>query len=596
MAVTQYIGARYVPLFADPIEWDDERAYEPLTIVVHRGNSYTSRQSVPIGIDISEEEFWALTGNYDAQVEQYRNEVQTFNNRITANTNANAAQDEQLAGTTESGLKTLITTNAADIDALEAQTAGTTESGLKTLITTNAADIDALEAQTGATSPSGLLTLIQDNKAAIDDLASKPSTIWAEGARPILRYEVPIGENIQGGTYFEQNGTPYYAVARIVSGQVATKVDIFNLSTQQLVSTCTGTFAHGNSLSYDSGHLYVGGADDSTTITEIDVTSISTPYVSRSFDLAAIGEVKVWAFGVYDDDHFWYTPNNNAIYLCTRDINDKTLLCYAVNPDYMAAVQQGMSYDRETDTFISCKSSYFVMFNSTGLMTGGYRLNWQYGYVFTAEVEQATMVNGKVYFNNNATIGLPAGFTDYKRVNAVFEWDISHPIFTEPFVMPLGARQIYIDADQPKIPNFDRVAPDRWHYPLDAAAYMLAHPEGGRGVTVATDTPFVLIIPPTVNSVSLGNKGVGGVALMNGADVYLTGNVAYSSSTPETAMLTTTLDGRKLLCSGRGNMFTFFGTSPTDESVWIYNMYGGASVATSGKLEFVRGTGAKIAL
>lgn len=88
MAVTQYIGARYVPLFADPIEWSSATAYEPLTIVTHQGNSYTSRQYVPVGIDITNDEFWASTGNYNAQVEQYRQEVQTFNNRITANTTA----------------------------------------------------------------------------------------------------------------------------------------------------------------------------------------------------------------------------------------------------------------------------------------------------------------------------------------------------------------------------------------------------------------------------------------------------------------------------------------------------------------------------
>ena len=85
MATTQYIGARYVPLFADPAEWNNTRTYEPLTIVMNEGNSYTSKQYVPKGIDISNEAFWALTGNYNAQVEQYRQTVTTFNGRITAN-------------------------------------------------------------------------------------------------------------------------------------------------------------------------------------------------------------------------------------------------------------------------------------------------------------------------------------------------------------------------------------------------------------------------------------------------------------------------------------------------------------------------------
>lgn len=94
MAVREYVGARYVPLFADPIEWNDKRTYEPLTIVEHEGNSYTSRQFVPIGIDISNEDFWALTGNYNAQVEQYRQEVKSFDGRITENA-ANIAKNAQ---------------------------------------------------------------------------------------------------------------------------------------------------------------------------------------------------------------------------------------------------------------------------------------------------------------------------------------------------------------------------------------------------------------------------------------------------------------------------------------------------------------------
>lgn len=76
MSVREYVGARYVPLFADPIQWSNQNTYEPLTIVVNQGASYTSRQFVPVGIDISNEEYWALTGNYNAQVEQYRQEVQ----------------------------------------------------------------------------------------------------------------------------------------------------------------------------------------------------------------------------------------------------------------------------------------------------------------------------------------------------------------------------------------------------------------------------------------------------------------------------------------------------------------------------------------
>lgn len=88
----QYIGARYVPIFGrkgdDTIQWDGGVApYEPLTIVLYEGDSYTSRTYVPVGIDILNQDYWALTGNYNAQIEAYREEVLGFNDRITANEN-----------------------------------------------------------------------------------------------------------------------------------------------------------------------------------------------------------------------------------------------------------------------------------------------------------------------------------------------------------------------------------------------------------------------------------------------------------------------------------------------------------------------------
>lgn len=92
--VRQYVGARYVPVFADPLEWSDAIGYDPLTVVLHEGNSYTSRQSVPVGIDIGNTTYWAETGNYNAQIEAYRQEVLAYDGRITANANAIAAETQ----------------------------------------------------------------------------------------------------------------------------------------------------------------------------------------------------------------------------------------------------------------------------------------------------------------------------------------------------------------------------------------------------------------------------------------------------------------------------------------------------------------------
>ena len=75
-------------------ECADTIGYEPLTVVLHEGNSYTSRQSVPVGIDIGNATYWAETGNYNAQIEAYRQEVLAYDERITANANAIAAETQ----------------------------------------------------------------------------------------------------------------------------------------------------------------------------------------------------------------------------------------------------------------------------------------------------------------------------------------------------------------------------------------------------------------------------------------------------------------------------------------------------------------------
>lgn len=80
----QYIGARYIPIFGRPgessIEWDNTAPYEPLTIVTYQGNSYTSRTYVPAGIAITDQDYWALSSAYNAQVEAYRQEVVQLQN------------------------------------------------------------------------------------------------------------------------------------------------------------------------------------------------------------------------------------------------------------------------------------------------------------------------------------------------------------------------------------------------------------------------------------------------------------------------------------------------------------------------------------
>ena len=82
--VKQYVGARYVPKFASPLEWAADTSYEALTIVTFNNASYTSKIQVPptVGNPANNPKYWALTGNYNAQVELYRQETVNYNNDV----------------------------------------------------------------------------------------------------------------------------------------------------------------------------------------------------------------------------------------------------------------------------------------------------------------------------------------------------------------------------------------------------------------------------------------------------------------------------------------------------------------------------------
>lgn len=76
----QYVGARYVPKIMG--EWNKALQYEALSVVTHLGNSFTSKVPVPANIDITNTDYWVNTGNYNAQVEAYRQQTAQLKNDL----------------------------------------------------------------------------------------------------------------------------------------------------------------------------------------------------------------------------------------------------------------------------------------------------------------------------------------------------------------------------------------------------------------------------------------------------------------------------------------------------------------------------------
>ena len=204
---SMYIGARYVPIFADPVEWDDEREYEPLTIVVHNGDCYTSKCYVPKGAPLppypeGQTKYWVKTSDYNYQfadlkktvtdlsrlVEQFQKDNERFTELIngwnekviqwekdmaawgerldtvesnvadlTANLNAeiarakaaeqaNAAAIAQETADRKQAISDLDAAYKA-ADAAEAQARADADTALGNRITANKTDIDAIKAE-----------------------------------------------------------------------------------------------------------------------------------------------------------------------------------------------------------------------------------------------------------------------------------------------------------------------------------------------------------------------------------------------------------------------------------------------------------------
>lgn len=79
-AYNTYVGARYVPLIMG--EWDNKLNYEPLSIVLYEGNSYTSKQYVPAGVNITNDAYWVQTGNFNGQLYEVVNRLNMIEDEL----------------------------------------------------------------------------------------------------------------------------------------------------------------------------------------------------------------------------------------------------------------------------------------------------------------------------------------------------------------------------------------------------------------------------------------------------------------------------------------------------------------------------------
>lgn len=80
MALKVYIGARYTPKFEGV--WKANKEYAALSVVYYNNKSYVSRKTVPAGTAVTETEFWSESADWNAQVEQYNQNVTQYKGQV----------------------------------------------------------------------------------------------------------------------------------------------------------------------------------------------------------------------------------------------------------------------------------------------------------------------------------------------------------------------------------------------------------------------------------------------------------------------------------------------------------------------------------
>jgi hypothetical protein len=243
---SMYIGARYVPIFADPVEWDDEREYEPLTIVVHNGDCYTSKCYVPKGAQLppypeGQTKYWVKTSDYNAQfadlkktvtdlsrlVEQFQKDNEHFtelingwNEKVIQWEKDMAAWGERLDAV-ESNVADLTASLNAEIDRAKAAEAANaaaiaqeTADRKQAISDLDAAykAADAAEAQARADADTALSNRITANKTDIDAIKAEQviqNTNIRNNAKNIADNSAEIAKHAARLTSLESNASDW---------------------------------------------------------------------------------------------------------------------------------------------------------------------------------------------------------------------------------------------------------------------------------------------------------------------------------------------------------------------------------------------------
>jgi len=541
MAYRQYIGSRYVPIFGrkgeDTYEWDGGLApYEPLTVVMHQGNSFTSTQYVPTGIDINNRKYWAETGNWNAQIESYRQTVLSFDGRITSNTEASTANTEAItaevtratdAETANQEAITAETTraSAAETANREAITAETTRASAAETANSNAITAETTRATEAENALSNLVTLTRSELDEKIDEQTVDTTI--EGARAVLRFEYDhTTRGTQGLCVFPRDDPRYIAVGIQKINSAEATINIYNMTNKTKIGSITGNYGHVSEISYHDNKLYAVEANEGNDVFVFDVTNPSYP--SYADTITNVNSTYI-PLCYYKDNKFLFADkwgNGWKLYAYDMTRHTNTYLC-DIPYTLQSGLLQSVKYSVEDDMFILLESSSnakITLFN-----TEGYRktacLKGAYNFILCDEFEDVELIGGKLWLVNNVSAMQSYHVT---AVATVFETDIYDSARYAFSFNAYGGERFIIKLDSNADPYYNEYngnnyigstnTPLRVKYAIDLIAIPYLVPDTGLIIGLDADYDQVITINCGGNAcaLDLGDHLAVGVVAYNG--------------------------------------------------------------------------------
>lgn len=379
MSVREYVGARYVPIVVG--EWDKTHTYEPLMVVTYQGASYTSRQYVPAGIEITNEIYWVLSANYNAQFEAYRKEVRDILPYDEAPT------EDSTKGVTSDGIKKAIdTAEQISAKAIADETTRATKAEQTNANAINMSNINMSNLEKAGFNQGGFLPLWCMGRTILSD-----NSIYANGYT-----------SAQAGLYL--NG--YYYVAVINSSTDEATIlriamdggQIINQIPVQSAGHCNGCCVSGTNIVWLYSFGKLGSTGDAYKVTILDTTTMLVTQQT----ITGLPESATQCFAIgYENDYYYILETNNRyIYKLDSNFAYVDTITLQLPPNYsLQTNRNGGTVWNNTFYEVFNNENTLVGFSlNTGEITNTYNINQWQGSNNIAEIESVNFdTDGNIY-------------------------------------------------------------------------------------------------------------------------------------------------------------------------------------------------------